>query len=650
MQKYDESSIQILEGLKAVRKRPGMYIGSTDSRGLHHLVWEILDNAIDEVLSGHGNKIVLTIKKDNSIRIDDFGRGIPYKLHSSGKPTTEVIFTKLHAGGKFSSNSGYKVSGGLHGVGSSVVNALSSFLDLTIYRDQQIWHQRFQDGGSLISELKSLGTTKKTGTSVWFKPDPDIFSTTLFSYDLIKERMRETAFLIKNLEMTLFDERSEKKDTFCYADGLISFIKFLNSKQDVLNSIKLIEGNYSKTKNGKKIEVEIAFQFTKSYNDQIYSYVNNVRTKDGGSHESGFRTAITRAVNDYSKKYQLLKEKDSNLEGTDIREGLVTVLSLRIPEDLLEFEGQTKGKLGTPDARNATENIVYSAITTYLEENKEIAYSIFERAQNAQKVREAARKAREEARTGKLKKKKDVTLSGKLTPAQTKDKTKNELFLVEGESAGGSAKQGRNRLFQAILPLRGKVINTEKASLEAIMRNEEINSIIHAIGSDFGVNFEISKCNYNKVIIMTDADTDGAHIQILLLTFFFRFMRPLIDAGKLYIAQPPFYKLTRKVNKKFDTIYVWSDSELKKRLENHSYQIQRFKGLGEMNSDQLWDTTMNPLTRRLIQVKIEDINLTDKHLTTIMGDDVKPRRIWIEDHVDFEVSDDYDPTLGVKDV
>ena len=304
MQKYDESSIQILEGLKAVRKRPGMYIGSTDSRGLHHLVWEILDNAIDEVLSGHGNKIVLTIKKDNSIKIDDFGRGIPYKLHSSGKPTTEVIFTKLHAGGKFSSNSGYKVSGGLHGVGSSVVNALSSFLDLTINRDQQIWHQRFQDGGSLISELKSLGTTKKTGTSVWFKPDPDIFSTTLFSYDLIKERMRETAFLIKNLEMTLFDERSEKKDTFCYTDGLISFVKFLNSKYDVLNSIKLIEGNYSKTKNGKKIEVEIAFQFTKSYNDQIYSYVNNVRTKDGGSHESGFRTAIKRVVNDYLKKWE----------------------------------------------------------------------------------------------------------------------------------------------------------------------------------------------------------------------------------------------------------------------------------------------------------------------------------------------------------
>jgi topoisomerase-4 subunit B len=650
MQHYDESSIQILEGLKAVRKRPGMYIGSTDARGLHHLVWEIMDNAIDEALSGHGKQIKLTIKQDNSILVEDQGRGIPYKMHASGRPTTEVIFTVLHAGGKFSESGGYKVSGGLHGVGSSVVNALSMFLDLTIHRDGGIWHQRFQDGGSVISELSNIGDTKKTGTKIWFKPDPDIFSTTLFSYDIIRDRIRETAFLIKGLEMIIIDERSNKKETFLYHDGIISYVAFINGDDKGLNDIQLFEGAYNQTKNKHTIEVEIAFQFSKSYSDQMFSFVNNVRTKDGGSHESGFRSALTRAMNDYARKYQIIKEKDANLEGTDIREGLTTVLSLRIPEDLLEFEGQTKGKLGTPDARGATETVMYQHMITYLEENKQIAYDIIERAQFAQKAREAARKARDEARTGKIKNKKDVSLSGKLSPAQGKDKTKNELFLVEGDSAGGSAKQGRNRSFQAILPLRGKVINTEKAALDAILKNEEIGTIIHTIGADFGVNFDVEKCNYQKVIIMTDADTDGAHIQVLLLTFFFRFMRPLIEAGKLYIAQPPFYKLTRKVNKKLEILYAWSDEELKKLLSKHTYQIQRFKGLGEMNADQLWDTTMNPESRKLIQVHIDDVNLTDKHLQTLMGDEVKPRRDWIEDHVDFEMTDDFDPSLGVSDV
>lgn len=650
MQHYDESSIQILEGLKAVRKRPGMYIGSTDARGLHHLVWEIMDNAIDEALSGHGKQIKLTIKQDNSILVEDQGRGIPYKMHASGRPTTEVIFTVLHAGGKFSESGGYKVSGGLHGVGSSVVNALSMFLDLTIHRDGGIWHQRFQDGGSVISELTQIGESKKTGTKIWFKPDPDIFSTTLFSYDIIRDRMRETAFLIKGLEMILFDERSNKKETFLYHDGIISYVAFINGDNKGINNIQLFEGVYNQTKNKHTIEVEIAFQFSTTYSDQMFSFVNNVRTKDGGTHESGFRSALTRAMNDYARKYQIIKEKDANLEGTDIREGLTTVLSLRIPEDLLEFEGQTKGKLGTPDARGATETVMYQHMITYLEENKQIAYDIIERAQFAQKAREAARKARDEARTGKIKSKKDVSLSGKLSPAQGKDKTKNELFLVEGDSAGGSAKQGRNRSFQAILPLRGKVINTEKAALDAILKNEEIGTIIHTIGADFGINFDVEKCNYSKVIIMTDADTDGAHIQVLLLTFFFRFMRPLIEAGKLFIAQPPFYKLTRKVNKKLEIMYAWSDIELKKLLRKHSYQIQRFKGLGEMNADQLWDTTMNPQSRKLIQVHIDDVNLTDKHLQTLMGDDVKPRREWIEDHVDFEMTDDFDPSIGVGDV
>jgi len=646
MQHYDESSIQILEGLKAVRKRPGMYIGSTDSRGLHHLVWEIMDNAIDEALSGYGKTIKLTIKQDNSIVIEDMGRGIPYKMHASGRPTTEVIFTMLHAGGKFSEAGGYKVSGGLHGVGSSVVNALSSFLEVTVYRDQGIWSQRFEEGGSIISELTKKGETKKTGTTVWFKPDPTIFSTTLYSYDLIKERMRETAFLIQGLEMILYDERSQNKEIFLYQEGIKAYVSFINGDIEALHPVQRFIGSFQDSKLKRPMEVEIGFQFTKSYHDQIFSFVNNVRTKDGGTHESGFRSALTRALNDYAKKYSILKEKDANLEGTDIREGLTTVLSLRIPEEILEFEGQTKGKLGTPEARQATEHIMYQHMETYLEENKTFAYELIERSQFAQKAREAARKARDEARTGKLKNKKEVSLTGKLSPAQGRDKKVNELFLVEGDSAGGSAKQGRNRKFQAILPLRGKVINTEKATLDAILKNEEINTIIHTIGADFGINYDDEKCEYNKVIIMTDADTDGAHIQVLLLTFFFRFMRPLIEAGKLYLAQPPFYKLTKKVKSSYVIEYAWSDEDLKKLIAKSQYQIQRFKGLGEMNADQLWDTTMNPQTRKLIQVTIDDINMTDKHLQILMGDEVSPRRAWIEDHVDFEMTDDFDLNLG----
>jgi topoisomerase IV subunit B len=646
MQHYDESSIQILEGLKAVRKRPGMYIGSTDSRGLHHLVWEIMDNAIDEALSGYGKTIKLTIKQDNSIVIEDMGRGIPYKMHASGRPTTEVIFTMLHAGGKFSEAGGYKVSGGLHGVGSSVVNALSSFLEVTVYRDQGIWSQRFEEGGSIISELTKKGETKKTGTTVWFKPDPTIFSTTLYSYDLIKERMRETAFLIQGLEMILYDERSQNKEIFLYQEGIKAYVSFINGDIEALHPVQRFIGSFQDSKLKRPMEIEIGFQFTKSYHDQMFSFVNNVRTKDGGTHESGFRSALTRALNDYAKKYSILKEKDANLEGTDIREGLTTVLSLRIPEEILEFEGQTKGKLGTPEARQATEHIMYQHMETYLEENKTFAYELIERSQFAQKAREAARKARDEARTGKLKNKKEVSLTGKLSPAQGRDKTVNELFLVEGDSAGGSAKQGRNRKFQAILPLRGKVINTEKATLDAILKNEEINTIIHTIGADFGINYDDEKCEYNKVIIMTDADTDGAHIQVLLLTFFFRFMRPLIEAGKLYLAQPPFYKLTKKVKSSYVIEYAWSDEDLKKLMAKSQYQIQRFKGLGEMNADQLWDTTMNPQTRKLIQVTIDDINMTDKHLQILMGDEVSPRRAWIEDHVDFEMTDDFDLNLG----
>ena len=635
IQSYDESSIQILEELEAVRKRPGMYIGSTDSRGLHHLVWEIVDNAIDEVLAGYGTEITVTIKEDNSVVVEDNGRGVPVGMHASGKSTVEIIYTKLHAGGKFGQAGGYKVSGGLHGVGASVVNALSEFVDVTVHRDGKLYNIRFSNGGRDISELEVIGESNKTGTTVWFKPNNETFSTTVFSLQTLTERLRESAFLLKGLKMTLIDERSKTTKEFLYNDGIISYINFINDKKTPYHNASIIEGI------SNEIEVEVAFQFVKSYTDQIVSFVNNVRTKDGGTHETGYKSAITKLFNEYGQRVGLIKN-GNKLEGADIREGLTTVLSVRIPENLLQFEGQTKNKLGSPDARSAVEQVVTEKLTYFLEENNNLTYTLIEKAIKAQLARDAARKAREEARLEKKKSKKETNLSGKLSPAQTKNPDRNELYLVEGDSAGGSAKQGRDRRFQAILPLRGKVINTEKAKIEDVLKNEEVNTIIHTIGAGLGPDFDMTKCNYNKVIIMTDADTDGAHIQVLLLTFFFRYMRELVEAGKVYIALPPLYKVTRQVSKKQLSDYAWTDEELEELTKDFkSYNIQRFKGLGEMNATQLWDTTMNPESRTLIRVNIEDLADADQRINILMGDKVEPRRDWIESNVSFASEDNF---------
>jgi topoisomerase IV subunit B len=632
---YNDDAIQVLEGLEAVRKRPGMYIGSTDARGLHHLVYEIVDNAVDEALAGYGDHIIVKIHKDNSISVEDKGRGMPTGMHKLGKPTPEVIFTVLHAGGKFGQG-GYKTSGGLHGVGASVVNALSEWLVVTIKRDGFIYEQRFENGGKPVTTLEKIGKTNQTGTKVHFKPDPTMFSTTTFNYDTLCERLRESAFLLKGLKIEIHDERHDEKDVFHYENGIEAFVQYLNEGKDALHPVVFFEGVQN------DIEVEFAFQFNDGYSENVLSFVNNVRTKDGGTHEAGAKTAMTRVVNEYARKVQLLKDRDKNLEGTDIREGLSAIVSVRIPEGLLQFEGQTKGKLGTSEARSAVDAVVSEHLAYFLEENPDIANLLIKKAIKAAQAREAARKAREEARTGKKKKRSESILSGKLTPAQSRNPNKNELYLVEGDSAGGSAKQGRDRRFQAVLPLRGKVINTEKAKMQDILKNEEINTIIHAIGAGVGPEFNLDDCNYDKVIIMTDADTDGAHIQVLLLTFFYRYMRPLIDAGKVYIALPPLYKVSKGTGRKEVIEYAWTEKELQQAIKKvgKGYIVQRYKGLGEMNADQLWETTMNPETRTLIRVRIDDAARADKRVTTLMGDKVEPRRRWIENNVAFGLEED----------
>ena len=628
--KYDDSSIKILEGLDAVRKRPGMYIGSTDKRGLHHLVWEIVDNSIDEAINGFGNYIKITIHKDKSVSVEDHGRGVPTGMHSSGKSTPEVIYTVLHAGGKFESE-GYRVSGGLHGVGSSVVNALSKWMEVTIKRDKVESYIRFENGGHVAVPLKKIGTTNKTGTTVRFLPDDEIFTTTNFSYTTICERMQESAFLLKGITIEVVDEEDERSAKFHYERGIEEFVEDLNKGKNVLHKVLTMSGQK------EKMDIEISLQYTDTYNENIVSFVNNVKTIDGGSHEVGFKTALTKVFNADAKNNNFIKAKDKSLEGSDVREGLTAIISLKIPENILQFEGQTKGKLGTPQARVAVEALVTEQMRVYLEENKAIATEIINKSLRSKIAREAARKAREDARKGTAKKKEERSLSGKLAPAQSKDKDKKELFLVEGDSAGGSAKQGRDRKYQAILPLRGKVLNTEKTKEDEILRNEEINTMIYTIGAGYGQNFDIKDCEYSKVIIMSDADEDGGHIQCLLLTFFYRYMRPLIEDGRLFVALPPLFKIQSGKNIE----YAYTVDEMKEKSKGKKCEIQRYKGLGEMNADQLCETTMKPGSRTLIRVNIEDAQLAEKRVSILMGDDVPPRKEWIEENVEFSLEDNY---------
>ena len=633
---YNEDDITILHGLEGVQKRPAMYIGSTGSTGLHHLVWEIVDNAVDEALNGFGTSISVIIHKDGSISVLDDGRGIPTGIHKEAKiPAVELIFTTLHSGGRFSSKA-YTTSAGMHGVGAAVTNALSEFVDVTIWRDGKIHHIRFEDGGKTVVPLEIIGNTNKHGTLVTFKPSAKYFTTIEFRWQTIFDHLQESAYLLKKIHFDLKDERTNLTQSFYYENGIQQFVEDVNANKNTLDKVLYMHDVVD------DIYIEIAMQYAyNDYNETLYSYVNNVRTIDGGTHETGFRTGLTRAVNDFAETNNLLKGK-TKLEGTDIREGLTAIISLRIPEAIAEFEGQTKGKLGTPQVLNIVSNFIYNKFTYYLAENKEFSINLIKKCQDAQNARIAARKAKDEARASKTKKT-EVIISDKLTPAQSKDYAKNELFIVEGDSAGGTARNGRDRIHQAILPLRGKPLNTDSATVSKMLENKEFATIINAIGAGYGQAFDVSEAKYGKVIIMTDADTDGAHIQTLLLTFFYNFMRPLITSGHVYVAVPPLYRVYKETNKKEIEEYAWNDEDLalaKKKI-GPGYKVSRFKGLGEMNDKQLKETTMDPKHRQLIQVNIENPFLAEKRISTLMGKDTAIRRKWVEENVDFNTEDSF---------